>query len=44
LFAAMTSLGAAAECIMFVQLEFTFIELADKDYIELIQSMLPANL
>lgn len=43
-FAAVKTAGAAAPSRVYFQLDFTFVELADKDYIELIQSMLPSNI
>ncbi|GAH35671.1 unnamed protein product [marine sediment metagenome] len=43
LFGAINTAGAVAASSMRIQLDFTFVELADKDYIELIQSQLPAN-
>ena len=44
IYCAITSGGHVGLANMRVQLEFTFIELADKDYIELIQAQLPANI
>ncbi len=45
LFLAMDTAGFAAQVgACRAQLEFTFVELSDKDYIELIQSQLPANI
>lgn len=44
LFMCVDSLGNAAAHGTIFQLYFTFVELADKDYIELIQSQLPANI
>ncbi|MBA7709044.1 hypothetical protein ES703_117951 [subsurface metagenome] len=44
LFVAMATAGAVAASKAFVQVDFTFIELTDQDYLELIQSQLPANI
>ena len=44
LYIAALTAGAAAASQVRCQLDFTFVELTDKDYIELIQSQLPANL
>ena len=43
IYAAMSSGGFAALQGGLVKLEFTFVELADRDYMELIQSQFPAN-
>lgn len=39
-----TSSGFAAAGEMRAELEFTFVELADREYLELIQTMFPANI
>jgi len=44
LYVGIQTAGAAAASNYRAQLDFTFIELADKDYIELIQAQLPANI
>jgi len=44
LYCGINTTGAVAASTMRVQLDFTFLELADKDYIELIQAQLPANI
>lgn len=44
LFVGIQTAGYATPGSLFIELEFTFKELADKDYIELIQSQLPANI
>jgi len=44
LFSYIDTAGYAALAVCWIQVEFTFVELSDKDYIELIQSKLPANL
>jgi len=44
LFLALFSAGFTAAGVIRAQIDFTYIELADKDYIELIQSQLPANI
>lgn len=44
LYAAVDSTGFVAAASLLMQLDFTFLELADKDYIELIQAQLPANI
>ncbi|MBA7702495.1 hypothetical protein ES703_111264 [subsurface metagenome] len=44
LYLAMMTQGFVAAGSGHVQIDFSFVELADKDYIELIQSQLPANL
>lgn len=43
IFIGMTSLGFAAAGSMTVRIEFTFVELSPQDYLEVIQSMFPAN-
>jgi len=44
LFAAMNTAGAAAASAVRVELEFSFIELSPAEYLEVIQSMFPANI
>lgn len=36
--------GAAAASVVRVQLDFTFVELSDSDYLELVQAQYPANI
>lgn len=43
LYLAMDSTGFVAAQDSRVQIDFTFVELADRDYIELIQTQIPAN-
>jgi len=35
--------GAAAASVFRAQVEFTFVQLSDQEYLELIQSLFPAN-
>jgi len=44
IYVGLTTAGAAAASAVRVIIYFTFLQLADKDYIELIQSMLPVNM
>ncbi len=44
LYLGVTTAGFTSAAKVFVEIQFTFVELADKDYIELIQSQLPANI
>lgn len=44
IFGAMFSAGFAAAGSMTVRLSFTFVELSPQDYLEVIQSMFPANI
>lgn len=44
LFLGMTTLGAAAASVCRVEMEFTFVSLTDRDYLEIIQSQFPANI
>jgi hypothetical protein len=44
LFVGMTSTGFANPASLRIMIDFTFIELADRDYLELLQSQFPANI
>jgi len=44
LYLGITSAGAAGAVSSACKLEFTFVELSDRDYLELIQTTFPANI
>jgi len=44
IYCAMQTTGAAAASICRFQLDFTFVELSDTDYLELVQAQYPANI
>lgn len=44
LWVAANTAGAVAASVLRAELEFTFVQLADREYLELIQTMFPANI